>query len=145
MILKLLDKIGRKRVILDRGPSHPKFQNAKPWMNRYYVLLRNRPKWFPFNILVHEMLDDDHGDGVHNHLFPYVTIVLKGGYWETLRDGTYWRAPGYIGFRSADVFHRVDLQPGTRPITLFIAGPHGLRKGARSDYGINFSDKKNPI
>ena len=56
MILKLLDKIGRKRVILDRGLSHPKSQNAKPWMTRYYVLLRNRPKWFPFNILIHEML-----------------------------------------------------------------------------------------
>ena len=145
MILKLLDKIGRKRVILDRGLSHPKFQNAKPWMNRYYILLRKRPKWFPFNILIHEMLDDDHGDGVHNHLFPYVTIVLKDGYWETLRDGKYWRAPGYIGFRSANDFHRVDLKPGTRPITIFIAGPYGLRKGARSDYGEKFSDKKNPI
>ena len=37
-------------------------------MNRYYVLFRHRPKWFPFNILIHEMLDDDHGEGVHNHL-----------------------------------------------------------------------------
>ena len=145
MILKLLDKIGRKRVILDRGLSHPKFQNAKPWMNRYYVLLRNRPKWFPFNILVHEMLDDDHGDGVHNHLFPYVTIVLKDGYWETIRDAKYWRSPGYIGFRSANSMHRVDLEPGTKPLTLFIPGPFGLRKGARSDYGEKFSDKKNPI
>ena len=48
-------------------------------MNRYYILFRHRPKWFPFNILIHEMLDDDHGDGVHNHLFPYITIVLKDG------------------------------------------------------------------
>ena len=46
-------------------------------MNRYYVLFRNRPKWFPFNILIHEMLADDHGDGVHNHLCPYVTIILR--------------------------------------------------------------------
>ena len=74
MILKLLDKIGRKKVVLDRGPSHPKFNEAKPWMNRYYVLLRHRPKWFPFNILIHEMLADDHGDGVHNHLFPYDSL-----------------------------------------------------------------------
>ena len=53
MLLKLLDKLGRKKVVLDRGPSHPKFNEAKPWMNRYYVLLRHRPKWFPFNILLH--------------------------------------------------------------------------------------------
>ena len=23
---------------------------------------------FPFNILIHEMLADDHGEGVHNHI-----------------------------------------------------------------------------
>ena len=31
-------------------------------MNRYYVIFRHRPKWFPFNILIHEMLADDHGE-----------------------------------------------------------------------------------
>ena len=79
-----MEKLGRKKVVLDRGPSHPKYSEAKPWMNRYYVLLRHRPKWFPFNILIHEMLADDHGEGVHNHTFPYITIILRGGYWETL-------------------------------------------------------------
>ena len=49
MFLKFLDKIGRKKIVLDRGPSHPKYNEAKPWMNRYYVLLRHRPRWFPFN------------------------------------------------------------------------------------------------
>ena len=105
MILKFLDKIGRKKVVLDRGPSHPKFDEAKPWMNRYYVLMRHRPKWFPFNILIHEMLADDHGEGVHNHTFPYITIVLRDGYWETLRTGKFWRPPGYIGFRSVSYTH----------------------------------------
>ena len=90
MFLKLLERFGRKRVVLDRGPSHPKYELAKPWMNRYYVLFRNRPKWFPFNILIHEMLADDHGDGVHNHTFPYITIILRDGYWETLSSGKYW-------------------------------------------------------
>ena len=94
MILKFLEKIGRKKVVLDRGPSHPKFEEAKPWMNRYYLIFRNRPKWFPFNILIHEMLDDDHGDGVHNHLCPYITIILRGGYWETTKNGRFWRKPG---------------------------------------------------
>ena len=107
-------------------------------MNRYYILFRNRPKWFPFNILIHEMLDNDHGDGVHNHLCPYITIVIKGGYWETTKIGKLWRYPGYIGFRSANNFHRVDLEPGTKPMTIFIPGPFGLRKGSRSEYGIDF-------
>ena len=39
MFLRLLEKLGRKKVVLDRGPSHPRFDLAKPWMNRYYVLL----------------------------------------------------------------------------------------------------------
>ena len=49
MLLKLLDKLGRKKVVLDRGSSHPNYKSAKPWMNRYYLLFRHRPKWFPFN------------------------------------------------------------------------------------------------
>ena len=40
-------------------------------------------------------------------------------------------------------FHRVDLEPGTRPMTIFIPGPFGLRKGPRSEYGIDFKTKKN--
>ena len=104
MFLDFLEKIGRKRIILDRGPSHPRYRDAKPWMNKYYILLRNRPKWFPFNILIHEMLDDDHGDGVHNHLFPYITIVLKCGYWETLRDANPGDLPAISVFDRQTIF-----------------------------------------
>ena len=117
MFLKLLEKLGRKKVVLDRGPSHPRFDLAKPWMNRYYLIFRYRPKWFPFNILIHEMLADDHGEGVHNHLCPYITIILRDGYWETTKQGT-------------------------KPMTIFIPGPFGLRKGSRSEYGIDFKTKK---
>ena len=141
MFLKFLEKIGRKKLLLDRGKSHPEYHKAKPWMNRYYLLFRNRPKWFPFNIIIHEMLNDDHGDGVHSHLCPYMTIILKGGYWETTKNGKHWRPTGYIGFRSANNLHRVDLKPETKPLTLFIPGPFGLRKGARSKYGIDFKTK----
>ena len=141
MFLSLLNKLGRKRIVLDRGQSHLNFEKAKLWMNRYYVLFRHRPKWFPFNILIHEMLADDHGDGVHNHTFPFITIILKDGYWETLKEGKFWRPVGYIGFRSSNTLHRIDLKEGTRPLTIFISGPFGLRKGPRSEYGIDFKKK----
>ena len=143
MLLKLLEKLGRKKTVLDRGPSHPEYKKAKPWLNRYYLLFRYRPKWFPFNIIIHEMLDDDHGNGVHNHLCPYITIIIRDGYWETKKKGTFWRNTGYIGFRSANDFHWVDLVPKTKPITIFIPGPFGLRKGPRSEYGLDFKTKKN--
>lgn len=141
MLLQFLELWGRKRVIADRGPSHPYFAKAKPWISRYYLLLRQRPKWFPFNIFLHEMLDNDHGEGVHNHACPFITIVLQGGYWETLANGCYWRPPGYIGFRSANTLHRIDLEPGVRPLTLFIAGPFGLRRGSRTAYGTVFDGR----
>ena len=143
MFLKLLEKFGRKKLLLDRGLTHPEYHKAKPWMNRYYVLFKKRPKWFPFNIIIHEMLDNDHGDGVHNHMCPYVTIVLRDGYWETLSDGRHWRPSGYIGFRSADNLHKVELKTKTKPLTIFIPGPFELRKKSRASYNQNFKFVKN--
>jgi hypothetical protein len=135
--LNLLDKLGRKRIVMDRGTSHPEFHLAKPWTIRYYPFLRKRPKWFPFNIIINHIIDDDHGKGTHNHPFPFITIIISGGYWETLNEvkEKKWRGPGYIGFRSADQLHRVDLQPGIKALTIFIAGPYGFRKSGRSGYG----------
>ena len=141
MLLKFLEKIGRKRTLLDRGPSHQKFSQAKPWMNRYYLFLKQRPRWFPFNIFIHEMLNNDHGDGVHNHPYPFITIILKGGYLETLEKGVFLRKKGYIGLRSANALHRIDLNIREKTLTLFIAGPLGLRKTNRSSYGHRFQKK----
>jgi|TARA_B110001454_G_scaffold183859_1_gene179245 hypothetical protein len=136
LLLKILEKIGRMKIVMDRGPSHPEYYKAKPWTARYYLLFRKRPRWFPFNILIHHILDDDHGEGLHNHPFPFITIIVSGGYWETDNDGIkIWRKKGYIGYRSANHLHRVDLKSGVKPITIFIAGPYGLRKGGRSKYG----------
>ena len=104
MFLKLLEFLGRKKILLDRGPSHPEYHKAKPWMNRYYL--------------------------------------LKGGYWETTNEGKFWRSPGYIGFRSADHLHRVDLKPNTDTMTVYIPGPFGLRKNKRADYKTAFKEEK---
>ena len=60
------------------------------------------------------MLDDDHGEGVHNHPFPFMTIILRDGYFETLKLKIL-RPAGYIGFRSANTHHRIDIKPGTNP------------------------------
>lgn len=140
MLLNLLRALGRMEVILDRGQSHPEFHHAKPWVERYYLIFKKRPRWFPFNLLIHRILDNDHGQGVHNHPCPYITVILTGGYWETLATGRYWRRPGYIGWRAADTKHRVDIKPDTTPITLFIQGPFGLRKAARSSYNDQFDE-----
>ena len=138
MFLKILEKLGRKKVVLDRGPSHPEFNKAKPWMNRYYVLFRHRPKWFPFNIIIHEMLDNDHGQGVHNHLCPFMTIILKGGYWETTNIGQFWRGHGYIGLRKASDTHSLTIPTGKIAWTLIFVGPN---KGSKQFANFNKSSQ----
>ena len=35
----------------------------------------------------------------------------------------------------------MNLKKGTKPMTIFIPGPFGLRNGPRSEYGIDFKTK----
>ena len=113
----------RKRLLLDRGPSWPDYDKAKPFMIRYYLLFRKRPKWFPFNIFIHKILKSDLGD-LHDHYWSYITIILKGGYKETTIKGTFNRKTGYIGFRKAGDKHSLKLNSDKPAWTLIIVGPN---------------------
>ena len=113
----------RKRLLLDRGSSWPDYDKAEPFMVRYYLLFRKRPKWFPFNIFLHKILKSDLGD-LHDHYWSYITIILKGGYWETNENGTFWRGPGYIGFRKASDRHSLKIPKDKPAWTLLLAGPN---------------------
>ena len=114
-LLNFLESIGRKRVIPDRLSN-------EPYLTRYYLFLKER-KWFPFNIFLHNFHKGD-PDDLHDHPWPYCTIILKGGYWEHQPVGERkWRAPGTIRFAGSRSLHRVELEPGTDVWTLFIPGP----------------------
>ena len=57
MFLKFLERIGRKKIVLDRGPSHPRFDLAKPWeMETKYQETINTiiGKNYPKPIVIHE-------------------------------------------------------------------------------------------
>ena len=124
MLKNLFKRLGRYRVIMDR-------QDNEPYLERYYVFLRDR-KRFPFNIFVHKFLKSD-PDVVHDHPWPWATLILRGGYWEWMpefdADGTmvgetrHWRAPGSFRTAAANTYHRVELEPGITPWTLFMPGP----------------------
>ena len=124
MLKNLFKRLGRYRVIMDR-------QDNDPYLERYYVFLRDR-KHFPFNIFVHKFLKSD-PDVVHDHPWPYATLILRGGYWEWVpefdAEGTmvgetrHWRAPGSFRTAGANTYHRVELEPGVTPWTLFMPGP----------------------
>lgn len=120
----LLESIDRKRVILDRS-------SQEPYLERYYIFLKDRTT-FPFNVFLHKFLKGD-PDDVHDHPWPYATLILKGGYWEWIpqfnQDGTKsceirkWRGPGHFRFCSANSYHRIELKDGVTPWTLFMPGP----------------------
>ena len=124
MLLKLLDRLGRKRIVMDRVEN-------EPYLERYYLFLRERER-FPFNIFLHKFLKSD-PDDVHDHPWPYATLILKGGYWEWIphfdtvgrKTGEYqvWRGPGHFRVSKANSFHRIELDPDITAWTLFMPGP----------------------
>ena len=124
MFLKLLERLGRKRIVMDR-------QNDEPYLERYYLFLKDR-KHFPFNVFLHKFLKSD-PDDVHDHPWPYTTLILRGGYWEWVPQFTaegkrigeiaHWRKPGHFRTCSATSFHRIELDPAVECWTLFMPGP----------------------
>jgi len=114
MLKKFMQKLGRHRVIMDR-------QDDEPYLERYYLFLKDR-KRFPFNIFVHKFLKGD-PDHLHDHPWPYFTLILRGGYWETTPEGRFWRAPGHFRICRPTSLHRIELEPGVTAWTLFMPGP----------------------
>jgi len=111
MLKKLMQKLGRHRVILDR-------QSQEPYLERYYVFLKDR-KLFPFNIFVHKFLKSD-PDDLHDHPWGYFTFIIRGGYWEYTPEGKFWRGPGHFRVCSANSLHRIEIEPGITAWTLFV-------------------------
>jgi hypothetical protein len=118
MILELLERLDRKRIIMDR-------QCNEPLLTRYYLFLKER-KHFPFNVFLHKFHKGDPGD-VHDHPWPYFTLILAGGYYEWVLSGNCevrkWRGLGHFRFCSANSYHRIELKEGVTPWTLFMPGP----------------------
>ena len=113
-----LEKHDRKRIIMDR-------QCNEPLLTRYYLFLKDR-KRFPFNAFLHKFHKGDPGD-VHDHPWPYFTLILAGGYYEWVLSGNCeirtWSGPGHFRFCGATSYHRIELKEGVTPWTLFMPGP----------------------
>ena len=123
MIKQLFQRWGRYRVIMDR-------LDGEPYLERYYVFLRDRAD-FPFNIFVHKFLKSD-PDDVHDHPWPFATVILRGGYWEwrpqfdaqgkKTGEIAKWCGPGSFRTAQATTYHRIELDPDITCWTLFMPG-----------------------
>ena len=136
MLPKILEKLNRKVIIMDRV-------NDQPYLERYYLFLKDR-KNFPFNVFLHKFINSD-PDDVHDHPWPYFTLILKGGYWEwvpvfdhggkMVAEERYWRGAGHFRYSPAKSYHRIELKQGITCWTLFMPGPH------RRDWGFLVNDE----
>ena len=132
----LLERLGRKRIVMDR-------QSDEPYLERYYLFLKDRDN-FPFNVFLHKFLKGD-PDDVHDHPWPYATLILKGGYYEWLpqfdskgnkiAEMCVWRGPGSFRVCRANSYHRIELDPSVTAWTLFMPGPK------KRDWGFLVNNK----
>ena len=120
----VMNKLGRYRLIPDR-------QTGEDYLHRYYLFLKDR-KWFPFNVTLHKIVRSD-DPIMHDHPWSFMTIVLKGGYWEhtpvfneagkPFAEFSVWRGPGSIIRRKAGEYHWLELDESVGPATtLFFMG-----------------------
>ena len=124
VFFSFLEKHDRKRIIMDRTCD-------EPLVTRYYLFLKDR-KAFPFNVFLHKFHKGD-PDDVHDHPWPYATLILKGGYWEWIPqfdnqgkkfgEIAHWRGPGHFRICGANSYHRIELDPSVTAWTLFMPGP----------------------
>jgi len=127
--------MGRYRVIMDR-------QDNEPYLERYYLFLKDR-KRFPFNVFLHKFLKGDPAD-VHDHPWPYATLILAGGYYEWIPqfdaqgrvscEIRKWRGPGHFRICGANSYHRIELKPGVTAWSLFMPGPQ------RQEWGFRYNN-----
>jgi hypothetical protein len=73
--------------------------------------------------LLHVILRSDGDDELHDHPWDNRTLMVSGGYWDVTPKGRRWISPGDIVMRKANDFHRIELQPGIQPMTIFWHGP----------------------
>jgi hypothetical protein len=82
---------------------------------------------------LHKFLKGD-PDDVHDHPWPYATLILKGGYYEwvpifnsfgdvKLGEVRHWRGPGHFRICKPTDYHRIELDPNVTAWTLFMPGP----------------------
>lgn len=96
----------------------PKEGATRPTMERR-VLLESRV----LGVYLHRFPRPGAIIGSHDHPWPFLTAVLRGGYHEEpCQCRSVWRGRGAIGYRRADTIHRLKVGP-TGALTLCIRGP----------------------
>lgn len=127
-------------ALIARAVRTPYF-HLEGYMERFWLF---RPRWWTFfcGARVHHILRSDFDRHLHDHPWPFITVILKGGYFEErplFRDYPasltheptviHWHGPGSVLLRSARARHRLSLPQHRSTWTLFISGPRSQSWG----------------
>ena len=125
------------------------YWHLEGYMERWWLRKGESREW-RWGARLHHILRSDNDRHLHDHPWTYITVILKGGYWEITgpvspyavadfhphlapylhfdrqRDNWFlrrWYGPGSILYRKATHTHRLDVEPGKTCWTLFMMGP----------------------
>lgn len=88
----------------------------QPYLTRYTLLERKS-----FQICLHVFHRSD-ADDLHDHPWPFVSLILWRGYIEDTGNTRSRKYPGMILFRKATHRHRIELVNNKKAVTLVIMG-----------------------
>jgi hypothetical protein len=120
----------RLAALLERASARRPYLHLERYMERFWVF---RTRWLSARL--HRILRSDHDRDLHDHPWPYATLILRGGYWEITEQGQRWHGPGSVLFRRATHLHRLVLPPDEPATTLFLHGRKRREWGFRTTAG----------
>ena len=102
-----------------------------------------------FNIFVHGIYHKDQEADMHNHPWNFFSLVLRGGFTEQRKDGSFLERTFLEGkFNKAEAFHRIFSLHNNKPCyTLVVTGaerkdPWGYDTDPFTDY-LTYRQSKN--
>lgn len=120
--------------LIDRIVAHARrrpYRHLPGYMERYWMF---RTPWLSCRL--HVILASDDDRALHDHPFPWCSIILRGGYFEITQAGRRWCGRGSVRARRATTLHRLELpHRGTTCLTLFFMGPRWREWGFQTPHG----------
>lgn len=102
--------------------------DSRPYLWRFNFI---KTPWFA--VMLHRF-DGSDDECLHDHPWPFISVILRGGYWEHSGDGIrgsgkVWYPPGSILFRRADWAHAIEVEKPGKTWTLVLSGVRSRQWG----------------
>lgn len=97
--------MGWFRTLISGRPHFYIGGTERPYMLRWFLIPRNG--WL--NVYLHKFLRDDDDRALHDHPWTFLSIMIRGRYFEHTEAGTVERRAPSAALRHAEHRHRVEL------------------------------------